>query len=216
MKHDEPARDLRKPLEAWDVVAGVDGALRSRLSAFTALLIRWNPTIKLVSGQDVDHLWARHVDDALQLVPHMPRDVTHAVDLGSGGGFPALVLAIATDVHFDLVESDGRKAAFLQEAVTLTRAPATIHTRRIEDLALESRMLVTARALAPLPKLLELSDPILAKGGVCLFPKGERAEREIAAARKDWIMDLQQIPSCTSPTGRILRISDLRRREVDL
>jgi 16S rRNA (guanine527-N7)-methyltransferase len=77
-------------------------------------------------------------------------------------------------------------------------------------------MLVTARALAPLPKLLELSDPILAKGGVCLFPKGERAEREIAAARKDWIMDLQQIPSRTSPTGRILRISDLRRREVAL
>jgi len=213
VKHDEPDALLRRQVEA-DGVLSVD--LERRLTAFAALLTRWNPTIRLISSQAVDHLWARHIDDALQLVPHMPSNVTHAIDLGSGGGFPGLILALATGVHFDLVESDSRKAAFLVEAATLTKAPATIHATRIEDLALESRMLVTARALAPLPKLLELSQPLLADGGVCLFPKGERAETEIIEARKGWIMDLQQMPSRTAPMGQILRISNLRRREVTL
>ena len=189
-------------------------AARNRLSAFAGLLIRWNPTIKLVSNQDVAHLWTRHIEDALQLIDHMPMDASHAIDLGSGGGFPGLVLALATEVHFDLIESDSRKAAFLQEAVTVTHASATIHASRIEDVALESRSLLTARALAPLSKLLELSESFLAEGGVCLFPKGERSGAEIAEAGKDWIMDLQQMPSRTSPAGRILRITGLRRREA--
>jgi 16S rRNA (guanine527-N7)-methyltransferase len=187
---------------------------RNRLVTFTTLLVRWNATIKLVSHQDIDHLWTRHIDDALQLIPLMPAEVTQAIDLGSGGGFPGLVLALATGVHFDLIESDSRKAAFLQEAVTLTKAPAVVHASRIEDVTLRSRMLVTARALAPLPKLLGLSRPFLADGGVCLFPKGERADTEIAEARKDWIMDLQQISSRTSPAGRILRVTGLQRREI--
>jgi 16S rRNA (guanine527-N7)-methyltransferase len=182
--------------------------------AFTDLVTRWNPTIKLVSSQDLAYLWPRHVEDALQLVPYMPPEATHAVDLGSGGGFPGLVLALATDVHFDLIEADSRKAAFLQEAATMTKAPATIHARRIEGMTLQSRMLVTARALAPLPKLLELARPFLAEGGVCLLPKGGRADTEIADAHKDWIMDLQQFPSRLSPAGHILRVSGLRRREV--
>jgi 16S rRNA (guanine527-N7)-methyltransferase len=185
---------------------------RNRLSAFAGLLSRWNPTIKLVSNQDIPHLWTRHIDDALQLIQYMPPAATHAIDLGSGGGFPGLVLALATEIHVDLIESDSRKAAFLQEVVTITNAHATIHASRIEDIALESRVLVTARALAPLPKLLELCQPFLAEGGVCLFPKGERADSEIAEACKDWIMDLQQMPSRTSPAGRILRITGLRRR----
>jgi 16S rRNA (guanine527-N7)-methyltransferase len=214
VKHNACGPLRGNPPDADELSYGVDEALRGRLIAFSTLLARWNPTIKLVSSKDIDHLWVRHIDDSLQMVPYMPSEVTHAVDLGSGGGFPALVLALATGVHFDLIESDGRKAAFLQEAVTLTRAPATIHAARLEDLALESRMLVTARAFAPLPKLLQLSQPLLAEGGVCLFPKGESAEAEIVAARKDWTMDLQQIPSRTSPAGRILRISELRRREV--
>jgi 16S rRNA (guanine527-N7)-methyltransferase len=193
----------------------LDSATRDRLSAFLALLTRWNATIKLVSHQDIIHIWERHIDDALQLIQYMPLGVTHAVDLGSGGGFPGLVLAIATDVHFDLVESDTRKAAFLQEAVAITKAPATIHASRIDAVALELRLLVTARALAPLPKLLELARPFLAKGGCCLFPKGESVDAEIAEACKNWIMDVQQIPSRTSPTGRILRITDLRRRELE-
>jgi 16S rRNA (guanine527-N7)-methyltransferase len=188
-------------------------AARERLSAFVALLTRWNSTIQLVGHQDIAHLWGRHIEDALQLIQYMPQGTTHAVDLGSGAGFPGLILAIATEVHFDLIESDGRKAAFLQEVVTSTNAAATIHASRIEDVILKLRPLVTARALAPLPKLLELSYPFMAEGSVCLFPKGARADTEIADACKDWMMDLQQIPSRTSPGGRILRITGLRRRE---
>jgi len=213
VKHSDGRRSLAKQT-ADDEASGLDTATRDRLIAFTDLLTRWNPTIKLVSTQDLVYLWPRHVEDALQLIPYMPRGATHAVDLGSGGGFPGLVLALATGVHFDLIESDSRKAAFLQEAATITKAPATIHARRIEDMALKSRMLVTARALAPLPKLLELSHTFLAEGGVCLFPKGGRADTEITDACKDWIMDLQQFPSRTSPAGHILRVSGLRRREV--
>jgi 16S rRNA (guanine527-N7)-methyltransferase len=213
VKHSDGWRALAKQAADYEAT-GLDTAIRDRLIAFTSLLTRWNPTIKLVSSHDMACLWPRHVEDALQLVPYMPREATHAVDLGSGGGFPGLVLALATGVHFDLIESDSRKAAFLQEAATITEAPATIHAQRIEDMALKSRMLVTARALAPLPKLLELSHPFLAEAGVCLFPKGGRAETEITDACKDWIMDLQQFPSRISPAGHILRIGGLRRREV--
>ena len=196
--------------------ASISSATRDRLTAFSRLLTRWNATIKLVGCQDVPQLWTRHIDDALQLGEHMPLGITHAVDLGSGGGFPGLVLAIATGVHFDLIESDSRKAAFLQEAVAITKAPATIHAKRIEAVTLQPRPLVTARALAPLPKLLDLSQPLLAEGGCCLFPKGERAEAEILEACKSWNMDLQQIPSRTSPVGQIVRITGLRRKELEL
>jgi 16S rRNA (guanine527-N7)-methyltransferase len=190
----------------------VGPATEQRLRAYTALLIRWNATIKLVSRQDLPHLQERHLDDALQLAVHIPAGVTDAVDLGSGAGFPGLILAIATGVHFHLIEADSRKAAFLQEAAAATQAPATIHAGRIEDIDLPSCMVVTARALAPLPKLLDLAHPFLSQDGICLFPKGEHVEAEIADAQKDWTMDLKQIPSRTSQAGRILHISRLSRR----
>ncbi len=217
MKHAENELPLKQQDDRQDLTApGLGAAARKRLIAFASLLTRWNTTIKLVSHQDLAHLWTRHIDDALQLVPLMPPGVTQALDLGTGAGFPGLVLALATEVHFDLVEADTRKAAFLQEAVTSLKAPATVHASRIEDLALGSRRLVTARALAPLPNLLELSQPFLAEAGVGLFPKGARVDAEVAEARKDWIMDLQQSPSRTSPDGRILRITGLRRRSGSL
>ena len=185
---------------------------QERLHTFASLLSRWNPTIKLVSNSDIPHLWERHVDDALQLAQHIPLGTTEAVDLGSGGGFPGLILAIATDIHFHLIEADVRKSAFLQEAVATTRASATVHASRIEDVQLSPQRLVTARALAPLPRLLDLSFRFLTDDGICLFPKGERADIEITEVYEDWMMDLQQIPSRTSSAGRILRIGALRRR----
>ena len=122
------------------------------------------------------------------------------------------MLALATGVHFDLVELDGRKAAFLREAASATRAPVTIHARRIEGLPLPPRRLVTARALAPLPKLLELAAPLLTPDGICLFPKGERFEAEIADARKDWSMTIETIPSRTSAGARLLSIRNIQRK----
>jgi 16S rRNA (guanine527-N7)-methyltransferase len=203
VKHDEAA-----------ATGDIGSDARARLDVFARLLVRWNPTIKLVSDQDIANLWTRHIADALQIVRHIPPQVDHAIDLGSGGGFPGLVLALATNIHFDLIEADSRKAAFLQEAVTLTKTNATVHANRAQEVALPARMLITARALAPLPRLLELAQPFVAEGGICLFPKGEQADLEIRDAHKDWIMDLQQIPSSTSSKGRVLRVSGLCRRET--
>lgn len=213
VKHDERSMELTRQHEGDDVQAAkLDPLVRNRLLQFKTLLMQWNSTIKLVSAQDIAHLWSRHIEDALQLLPLLPPGNDHAIDMGSGGGFPGLVLALATGIHFDLVESDSRKAAFLREATTVTQAAATIHACRVEDATLQPRMMITARALAPLPRLLELCHPLLAEGGVCLFPKGERADAEITQASRTWLMDLERIPSLTSPTGLILRIKNLRRR----
>jgi 16S rRNA (guanine527-N7)-methyltransferase len=180
-----------------------------RLELYAALLVKWNPTIRLISTQDISAIWKRHIDDALQLLPLLPNNLDGAIDLGSGGGLPGMVLAIASGIHFDLVESDGRKAAFLREAARATGAPVTVHAERIEALTIAPRALVTARALAPLPKLLTLAYPLLTPGGSCLFPKGERAEAELQEAGATWSMRVDSLPSRTAPGARLLFIHDL-------
>jgi 16S rRNA (guanine527-N7)-methyltransferase len=203
-----------KPVTPDDEDAENAAALRERLDVFTRLLTRWNPTIRLVSQQDMPHLWQRHVEDSLQLIPLIPRETPRAVDLGSGGGFPGLVLAIATGIHFDLIEADGRKAAFLREAAAATEAPVTVHGIRIEEVRLPPVALVTARAMAPLRLLLDLASPFLLPGGTCLFPKGGRAEAEITEAERDWTMTLRRVPSATAPDAQILAIKSIMRREA--
>jgi len=183
-----------------------------RLQRFAGLLLRWNATLNLIAAADADVVWDRHIADSLQLLPLMPHDVSRAVDLGTGGGFPGLVLAIATGVAFDLIESDRRKAAFLRTAVLETGAPATVHCCRIENATVAPAALVTARALAPLPRLLPLAARLLASDGVCLFLKGAKAEQELAAAGRDWTMVVQRVPSSTRIDGVVLRVSGLRRR----
>ncbi len=149
---------------------------------------------------------------SLQLVKLMPAGIDRAIDLGTGGGFPGLILAIATGVSFDLIESDRRKASFLRTAVMETSAPAVVHCCRIEDARLPPAPLVTARALAPLPKLLPLTIRFLADNGICLFLKGARAQEELLAAASDWAMTVDQIPSRTSSDGVVLRVSGLRKK----
>ncbi len=122
-----------------------------------------------------------------------------------------MILAIATGVPFDLVEADQRKAAFLREAVRLTKAPARVHALRVEAVALAPAPLVTARALAPLPKLLPLAARLLAPGGACLFLKGSQAKAELTQSAAEWHMQVEQIPTRTSPDACILRISNLSR-----
>ena len=144
-------------------------------------------------------IWSRHVQDSLRLVPLVPAGLPRAIDLGSGGGLPGLVLSIATGVPFDLVESDRRKAAFLMEAARLTGAPVTVHAARIEACGLAPAGLVTARALAPLPALLALAAPLLAAGGAMLLPKGAGARAEIAAAREGWAFELETVDGPAHP-----------------
>ncbi len=186
----------------------------ARLHRFADLLLRWNTTLNLIAARDARVVWDRHIADSLQLVPLMPEGITRAIDLGTGGGFPGLVLAIATGVTFDLIEADRRKASFLRTAILETDAAATMHCCRIEDAAVLPAPLVTARALAPLPRLLPLAAPLLAEDGMCLLLKGARVEEELVAAEADWAMAVQRVPSQTSAEGVVLRVSALQRREV--
>lgn len=162
-----------------------------RLHAYAALLARWTQRINLVSSADRDVIWTRHVQDSLRLLTLIPPGTQRAIDLGSGAGLPGLVLAIASGVRFELVESDRRKCAFLVEAARLTAAPVGVHAARIEACGLVQASLITARALAPLPGLLELAAPLLAPGGTLLAPKGARAGAEIDAARASWDFELE-------------------------
>jgi 16S rRNA (guanine527-N7)-methyltransferase len=182
-----------------------------KLTIFVDLLLKWSATINLVSRADLPHLWPRHVADSLQLLPLLPTPAQTLIDLGSGGGFPGLVLALASDWHVELIEADRRKAAFLREAVRATGAHATVHATRIEDTMLPLAAAVTARALAPLPQLIALAAPKLRPDGIGLFMKGRNTESELTSAQKEWHMAVRQIISHTDPLATILRITDIRR-----
>jgi len=194
------------------MLASVSGGTMDRLRTYVALLLRWNATINLVGGTDAGVVWDRHVADCLRLLPLVPGRATAATDLGSGAGLPGLVLAIATGTPFALVESDRRKAAFLIEAARVTAASAAIHCARIEAVQLAPAALVTARALAPLSRLLDYAHPLLAPGGTGLFPKGAGADAEIADARRaGWQFTVEKHDDPDVPGSTILRISDLAR-----
>jgi 16S rRNA (guanine527-N7)-methyltransferase len=187
---------------------GVSRETSEALERFSSLLARWNRTVNLVSRRDEPLLWDRHITDSLQLVPLMQPLPACAIDLGSGAGFPGLILALATRVPFDLIEADQRKAAFLREAARVTDAPVRVHATRIEAAGLAPAPLVTARAVAPLSKLLALAAPLLAPGGQCLFLKGASVQSELTHAATQWHMHVERIPSRTAPDASILRISD--------
>jgi 16S rRNA (guanine527-N7)-methyltransferase len=181
------------------------------LEKFSALLLHWNRTVNLVSLGDEPLLWQRHIADSLQLTSLICYPCDRAMDLGSGAGFPGLILALATNVTFDLIEADQRKAAFLREAARITGARVHVHAVRIEAADLPPAPLIIARGLAPLPKLLALAKPFLAHGGQCLFPKGANVQTELTHAAAQWHMQVERIPSRTAPDACILRISDLCR-----
>jgi 16S rRNA (guanine527-N7)-methyltransferase len=182
-----------------------------KLERFAALLLRWNRTVNLIARNDEQRLWERHIGDSLQLTALMQPAPERAIDFGSGAGFPGLVLAIATGVRFDLIEADQRKAAFLREAARITGASVQVHATRIETTRILPASLITARAIAPLPKLLSLAAPLLASGGICLFMKGANVQAELTEAASQWHMQVEILPSQTAPEACILRISDLSR-----
>ncbi len=176
-----------------------------------ALLLVWNRKINLIARRDETWIWRRHVNDSLQLAKLIPPGIDGATDLGSGAGFPGMVLAIATGICFTLVEADARKCAFLREAARATSAPVTVVNERIEATTTPPAALITARALAPLTELLALSHRLLAPGGTLLFPKGISAESEIEIALRQWTMRVERHISETGGGGMILRISEVQR-----
>ncbi|MGB1548687.1 MAG: 16S rRNA (guanine(527)-N(7))-methyltransferase RsmG, partial [Alphaproteobacteria bacterium] len=155
--------------------------------------------------------WRRHFLDSAQLFPLLPKDTRSLVDLGSGAGFPGLVLGVLGVPEVHLVESDGRKCAFLREVARETGVSATIHIGRIEDLSPWPADVVTARALAPLDSLLSLALPFLDLGAAGLFLKGKSVFEELTEAKKSWKMAIKQFPSQSDPDGVILRLGNVQR-----
>src|ERR1700733_1595743 len=181
------------------------------LQHYVELLRRWNRSINLVSARDIPVLWTRHIADSLQLGTLWSKLPDRAIDLGSGGGFPGLVLAIQFGLHVDLIEQDLAKAAFLREAARVTQAPVTVVATKIENAVVPRAPLVTARGLAPLARLLGYAENLLTPDGECLFLKSRGVEAEIAEAARTWTMRIEQIPSRTNSEGVVVRVSDIAR-----
>jgi len=192
-----------------------------KLKVYADLLEKWQKRINLVGPQEVSRIWSRHIADALQLIDYIPADVKCAVDLGTGPGIPGVIISAALQsqgFHVHLVESNGKKAAFLREAVREMEISADVHCDRIEALYEEKWVgdvqLVFARALAPLPKLMDLAAPFVEKSKKMLFLKGLDVDSELTATTKCWNIDYQKYPSRTYAGGCILSIKDFQRVSV--
>ncbi len=189
-----------------------------RLDQFASLLLQWQAKINLIAPSTVPHIWTRHIADSLQIIPLAP-DAKVWVDLGSGGGFPGIPIACALadkpGARVHLVESNGKKAAFLRESVRVLALPAEVHHERVEDIGESWRGpvdVVTARAFSPLKTLCDQAFPWLAQGAVGLFLKGQDIDAELTEAAKYWTLQAESISSKTSPDGIILVIRELKAR----
>jgi len=186
-----------------------------RLVAFEQLFLKWNRSINLAAPSTLDDVWGRHILDSAQLARIAP-EAKRWVDLGSGGGFPGLVLAFLLverdGASIDLVESNRKKASFLQAVIGQFGLPARVVARRIDDsyALVSAPEIVTARALAALPALLDLSAPWLTKGSRALFHKGRDYRAEVEESTHRWAFDLVEHPSMTDAHGVILELADLR------
>lgn len=203
--------------EAKAAVAGaVSRETLARLESYAADLVKWQKAINLVAPSTLEALWQRHFLDSLQLFELRPDGARLWLDIGTGGGFPGLVCAVAAverapGLRFVLIESDRRKGSFLREVARRTGARAEVLTARIEDAPPQGADVISARALAPLEKLCGYAERHLAPGGTCLFLKGKSHLAEQKDAARKWQMNCEAIPSKTEPEAVIYRIKDLSR-----
>ncbi len=206
--------DKEKRLQ--EVLSHVSRETVDNLSDFEELFRKWSKAINLASPSTLDNLWERHIVDSAQLFDMAP-SATKWLDLGSGGGFPGVVLAILLKQRpggrIDLVESNGKKAAFLRTALGQFSAPGTVHAARIDAVwgKIQNPQVITARALASLSDLFQLAEPWLTTGAVALFQKGRDYRREIEESRYGWSFDLVERASVVDRDSVVLQISNLRR-----
>lgn len=207
--------------EALSIVP-VSRETADRLAILVQELRRWQSVKNLVGPGTLDNIWIRHIADSLQLLQHAP-EAKRWIDIGSGAGFPGVVLGILLrerdEGHIDLVESNGRKCAFLRHVIRVTGARATVHQARIADVlpALGGKGVdvVTARALAPLCDLVDMTKDLLRTGTIGVFPKGQDWESELTEARKCWRITVDVMPSVVDSRGRILVVRELQRVDDD-
>lgn len=203
--------------ESFAAAAHVSRETMERLEIYEALLRKWQASINLVAPSTLPDLWNRHFWDSAQLVDLAP-DAMRWLDLGSGAGFPGLVVAILLadrpGFSMRLLESDQRKSIFLREVIRATGAPASVHTVRIEEFSWpEGEPLpdvISARALASLPKLLGWASSFWGKATIGLFLKGQGASAELTESAKDWIFESEAIASQSDPSGTVLKLWGLR------
>jgi 16S rRNA (guanine527-N7)-methyltransferase len=189
-----------------------------RVRSYLATLDQWRERINLIGPGEGRHLWRRHVLDSLQLIEQISSEDLSVADLGSGAGFPGLVIACALaerpGASVTLVEKSPRKSEFLEAAIAAQGLPARVLNVRIEDPPRQKFDLVTARALAPLPKLLGFAHGWLKPSGKALLMKGRDVEAEVAEARRSWTFEMSDRASLSSPEGRVLRLSSIAPRRA--
>ena len=200
--------------EGFQDICGVSDKTLERLKAYVALLEKWQAKINLVSKDSLTDVWRRHVLDSAQLAPLIGTEPKTIADIGTGAGFPGMVLAIigtAEEVH--LIESNERKCAFLREVNRATEAGAIIHNNRVENLQGILVDRVVSRAVASLEKLLQYANPVLKKDGQCLLLKGKKWREELTEAQKKWIINESTVQSLSDPSGMILKLKEIRSRD---
>lgn len=195
--------------------SGVSSETLALYARWQSLLIKWNQSINLVQSNSIDDFWFRHARDSEQLTRFISPDTRSVIDLGSGAGFPGISLAIAlkyrADAQVTLVESVGKKTSFLRAVIRELGLPAIALSDRAETLPARPYDLISARAFAPLPKLLGYAHRFWGRGTVAVLPKGQSADVEIEAARESYDFSLETKPSITDPDSKILLITDLKR-----
>ena len=202
-------------MQGAPVASNVSRETMDRLTRYHELLLKWNAKINLISRSSISDIWDRHIWDSAQIVAVSPF-ASAWLDIGSGGGFPGLVVAIYAKEnnpaqHVSLVESDQRKAAFLRTVVRELGLNATVLSERVESLAPMNADVLSARALADLDQLLRYANRHLAKDGTALFLKGENWQNEVEIARDSWSFKLEAHRSKTSPTAALLEIKEIQR-----
>ncbi len=186
-----------------------------KLERYCQSLIEWQQKFNLVSKNTLNDIWSRHIEDSAQIFEHIPQKSKKLLDIGSGAGFPGMVIAIMSAektpyLNITLVDSVLKKTVYLNHVKEISDLSNTnILNCRMEKLSGQKFDVITARAVTSLDNLLEYSSPILSKNGICIFLKGRSYKEEIAAAKHNWNFDCQEIPSRTSDDGKILIISNI-------
>ncbi len=198
--------------DGFQKASNVSRETLDRLTVYAGLLEKWQKAINLVGKSTLSDIWRRHMLDSFQLLALTDRTRGSWIDLGSGAGFPALVVAICSEFDVQAVESDQRKCLFMSNVSRETSANLVVHKERIEEMAPVPADIISARALAPLDRLLDLAAPFVHDATEILFLKGQDVDEELTKASKCWIMEIERHRSLTSEDGSILKITKLRRR----
>lgn len=195
-------------------LTGVSLETLNKFKLYADLLEKWQKSINLVSNSTLKDKWRRHFYDSAQLIDHINQNngPLKILDLGSGAGFPGLVISLLVAGEIHLVESVGKKCSFMKQVIQKTNMNATVHNERIEQMMAFPVDLVTSRACADLDKLMDLTFPFMTSQTECLFLKGEKSEDEIKHASKKWTFDIKKTPSKSEESGMILHLSNIQRK----